>query len=157
MTELKQKTGLDLVQSRREGLRELNEASAMKAHGKVAGMDSFSWSNPDVDSLANFIATMPFEVIWVARCEQLREFGELHDALLEKVHTVVLYDQVERNSSMTWMRNVRNVAFVEGAGNALQFMHALKKSGAVFLFTSCGQSDRDDFQKFEIFLKGFGG
>lgn len=146
-----------LLQARERGLSELRSGAEMKAHGKVAGMDTFSWENPEVDALGSMMCSLPFDVIWVASFDQVNELAnEMPEALL-KLDTILLYDHVHRSSDLDWISQVKNVAFVGGVANALQFMHALKKNSCAFLFTSNSKKWGEGQAQFERFLKAFGG
>ena len=67
---LEKKTKVDqrtqLLQAREEGLKSLQNG-VLKPHGKLLGMDVFSWLNPDVHMLMNTLHSFPFPVIWIAQ------------------------------------------------------------------------------------------
>ena len=61
--EVKKKTIEEqLLQSRGAGLKDAIQINTMNAHGKVMGMDTFSWVNPQIDALASALESFPFTI-----------------------------------------------------------------------------------------------
>ena len=56
-------TADQLKHARQAGLEEMKTTHALCPHGKVAGMDVFSWVNPEVEALNAMIASMSYKVI----------------------------------------------------------------------------------------------
>ena len=60
-----------LLQAREQGLKQAQQVDTMQAHGKILGMDTFSWMNPHVDMLATLLASFPFSILWIGTQRQI--------------------------------------------------------------------------------------
>ena len=66
-----QKRKEDLLELRNEGRKEALAINAMRAHGKIVGMDTFSWINPNIDQLTSVLSSFPFRIIWIANSKTI--------------------------------------------------------------------------------------
>jgi hypothetical protein len=140
-----------LLQARERGLREASEVHVMKAHGKVLGMDTFSWINPDLDMLATVIDSFPFAVHWMGSHDQIARCLELHPELADSLQSIVIYDRTLAQISRELLKKVTNIACVDGTTDALQLLKAMQRGKSVFLFTSTHLNEARNAQ-FEAFL-----
>jgi hypothetical protein len=124
-----------LLQARKEGLQEVRETFTMKAHGKISGMDVFSWVNPDAERLHAVLNSMPFKVIWMGTVVQLNELLRFDGKGLENVESLVIYDTSELTTDFNWLKTKLNVACVDGVAEAMTLLAAMKKEERVFLWT----------------------
>ncbi len=70
MKETKLNSAQQLLSARQETLQKL-QTTAMRPHGKLWGLDVFSWLEPDMELLANTIHSFPFQVVWISNKEIL--------------------------------------------------------------------------------------
>lgn len=133
-----QKTNLStadqLKQAREAGLNEAHESTAVCPHGKVAGMDVFSWVNPDVDALNAMFAAMPYKVIWAGTMEQAVAFWKLNGKGIQSIQTLVIYDAGHVDTP-EWFAAFENVVCVDGAEHALELIDKLRRQKRVFVWT----------------------
>lgn len=140
-----------LLQARERGLREAGEVHAMKAHGKVLGMDAFSWINPDLNTLASVIDSFPFAVHWLGSHDQIKQCIEAHPEVLDSLQSIVIYDRSLADISRTSLERIPNIACLEGTAEALDLLKAMQRGKSVFLFTSTHLNEERNKQ-FEAFL-----
>ncbi len=119
---------------RKAGLDEMNTATALCPHGKVAGMDVFSWVNPDVDALNAMIASMPYKVIWAATTVQARALWEMNALALKSIETLVIYDSGQVHTEQ-WFSAFDNVLCVNGADHALMILDKVREQNRVFVWS----------------------
>lgn len=148
---LKHSLDEQLLGARREGLREIQKNGSVKAHGQVAGMDTFSWVNPEMDDLSHMIGSMPNASIWVTEFKQLKWFAKNYPELIPTIHSVVIYDCIESGST-AWLNELRNVAFTKGVSDALLFVKALDREVRSFFFTTSGEKWKERKEEFESYL-----
>lgn len=134
MEKLKQSTAEELKQARHASLEEMNTNTALCPHGKVAGMDVFSWVNPDVDALNAMIASMPYKVIWAATMAQASALWKLNGAALKSIETLVIYNSGQVHTEK-WFTAFDNVLCVDGADHALMLLDKVRENQRVFVWT----------------------
>ena len=144
-----------LLQSREQGLQEAIQVNSMRAHGKVLGMDTFSWANPQIDALASALTSFPFPIIWIGCEKQIKECLNNYPELSNAIETLLIQNTSELNLDQTVMKNVKNIVCIEGTKYALELMKTMKKEKCVFLFTTEGQEAKNDKKEFEQFISLF--
>ncbi len=147
-----QKKEKNLLELRHEGKKEALEINAMKAHGKIMGMDAFSWVNPNMDQLTSALSTFPFRIIWVATFQQLKNCLSIEPNLSIKMETVIIHNTTKNEVSEEDFFRINNILKVKTAKDALQMVNALKKEKCVFLFSTEGKNAKDDKKEFEKFI-----
>lgn len=134
MQKVERSSAEQLKQARKAGLEEVNNNAALCPHGKVAGMDVFSWVNPDIEALNAMIASMPYKVIWAATSAQARKLWELNGKGLEQIETLVIYDSGQVFTEK-WFSSFENVLCVQGADHALMLVDAVRAEKRAFVWT----------------------
>ncbi|NVK66094.1 MAG: hypothetical protein HWE22_16000 [Flavobacteriales bacterium] len=134
MQKVERSSAEQLKQARRAGLEEVKINAALCPHGKVAGMDVFSWVNPDIEALNAMIASMPYKVIWAATSGQARKFWELNGEGLKRIETLVVYDSGQVHTEK-WFSSFANVLCVDGADNALMLVDKVRSEKRAFVWT----------------------
>ncbi|MCH2223951.1 MAG: hypothetical protein MK066_04210 [Crocinitomicaceae bacterium] len=142
-----------LLGARQEGLREIQNNGSVKAHGKVLGMDTFSWVNPDMDGLSRMIGSMPNASVWVTEFKQVEWLVRNYPELVKGIHAVVIFDSIE-DGAADWLDDLRSVAFTQGVSDSLMFLNALESEGMSFFFTISGEKWRGRKEEFESYLYG---
>jgi len=134
MNKVEQSTADQLKQARKAGLEEVKTNHSLCPHGKVAGMDVFSWVNPEAEALNAMIASMPYKVIWAATAKQAQELWELNGDALRNIETLVVYDSGQVYTEK-WFSAFHNVLCIKGADHALFLLEKVRKTQRTFLWT----------------------
>ena len=134
MQKTEQSIAEQLKRARKAGLEEVNTNNALCPHGKVAGMDVFSWVNPAIDSLNAMIASMPYKVIWAATTSQAKALWELNGDALKSIETLVIYNSGQVHTEK-WFSAFENVLCVQGADHALMLLDKVRQAERTFVWT----------------------
>lgn len=139
-----------LLQARERGLQEASEVHSMRAHGKILGMDAFSWHNPELDNLITVINSFPFAVHWVGPHDQIKRCLQESPELAYNIQSIIIYDNVSFQLDRELLSTILNVACVEKAEDALVLLKGIHRSKNIFLFTTeIGQDEsRNAFNDF---------
>lgn len=155
----KQRTKLSteeqLLQARERGIQEAQQVNAMNAHGKVLGMDTFSWINPQIDMLATVIESLPFNIIWVGNHTQIKACLEIHSNTIDNIQTLIIQDKTALNVDRNILHEIQNIVCIEGTMTALEFVKTMKKRKSAFLFTADGNNAKEQKEMFEQFISLF--
>ncbi|MBM3185425.1 MAG: hypothetical protein FJZ67_03930 [Bacteroidetes bacterium] len=79
-----------LVAARKSGLLKLNETS-LQSHGKLVGMDVFSWIYPNFEVLNSTLNSFPFEVLWIGNKTEINLVLSENNVLDSRVRTKLVY------------------------------------------------------------------
>lgn len=134
MEKTEQSIADQLKLARKAGLEEVNTNYALCPHGKVAGMDVFSWVNPDIDALNATIASMPYKVIWAATTAQAKDLWKLNGEALKSIETLVIYNSGQVHTEK-WFSAFKNVLCVQGADHALILLDKVRETDRTFVWT----------------------
>jgi hypothetical protein len=152
---LEKKTKVDqrtqLLQAREEGLKSLQNG-VLKPHGKLLGMDVFSWLNPDVHMLMNTLHSFPFPVIWIAQKMDWDALLNLDNTILSNMEVTIIYD-AEANSLKSNNEEPFKIVKKTSLTQALNYLDHLKAFKSVLLFTSSGDEKNNHFSEFEQYLE----
>tara|TARA_B110000305_G_C19443459_1_gene643334 strand:- start:916 stop:1392 length:477 start_codon:yes stop_codon:yes gene_type:complete len=152
--EVKKKTIEEqLLQSRGAGLKDAIQINTMNAHGKVMGMDTFSWVNPQIDALASALESFPFTILWVGSKKQVEDCLKNYKSLTDSIDTIIIHDFAEMMVGENVFENIQNIACVEGLKHALPMIYALKKEKCAFLFTTEGANSKAEKKNFYSFIE----
>ena len=144
-----------LLETRKNGLLKAAKSESMCAHGKVLGMDTFSWVEPQVDKLATVIHSFPFKVIWIGSNEHIERCFESYPELIDSVELVIIYDQAAPNLHLEPFNRNNNFVCTEGTAAALELAKSLQTKKRVFLFTINKVTAKEEKHKFEQFISLF--
>ena len=144
-----------LLQARERGLQEAQQINAMNAHGKVLGMDTFSWVNPQIDMLATVIESLPFEIIWIGNHAQIKACLETHPNTINNIQTLIIQDETLLNVHRDIIHEIHNIVCIEGTKLALEFVKTLKKQKSAFLFTADSANAKEQKEVFDQFISLF--
>lgn len=146
-------TQKSLVDFRKEGLDDIRSRESMQSLGKYAGMDAFSWVNPNFETLASVISSFPFKVIWLGTHEQLRCALKYYPEVLDNIESAVVYDSGSIAFDDDSLVNIPNLVGVESLGEALLLVEPLKASKRILFFTSEGENQVAQAEQFKSFIK----
>lgn len=153
---MKQKTNQlsteeQLLQARERGLQEAAQVEAMKAHGKVLEMDTFSWISPQIDTLASVIGSFPFPVQWVANHDLVKLCLHHYPELADDLRSVIIHDRAILDIDRDLLHLIPNIACIEGITEALELLKSMRLPKSVFLFT--GEKAEKDRDLLNIFIE----
>jgi hypothetical protein len=142
-----------LLQARVQGLQQ-QERGSLRPHGKLWGMDVFSWYNPALGELENTMSSFPAPVLWLGNEKDILALFEMDHSALSNLHLVCTHDKggfaqafpVERMDSLPIVLGTKELR------DALELMRALKEKHGVLLFTASGENWREVKAAFDFFL-----
>lgn len=120
-----------ILQARKEGLLKAGD-STMQSHGKLWGMDVFSWLNPKPAVLSATMDSFPFPIFWISSFPERNEVMDLNFALTNKIHFSLILDDytlVDAKSSGVEIASVSNL------NEAFDQIRRLKIKPSILLFT----------------------
>lgn len=117
-----------ILQARKEGLLQTGD-STMQSHGKLWGMDVFSWMNPKPAVLAATMDSFPFPIFWIASILERNEVLEVNIDLNAKIHFSAILDWENSKSDSI------NGATVSTLNEAFDQINSLKIKPSILLFT----------------------
>ncbi len=143
-----------LLEARNEGLNKAKELT-LRPHGKLWGMDVFSWYQPNVHLLTNTIHSFPFPVVWIGNAADINNAIEEDFDVCVQLNSVVTFDNSLLNLSDEALNKIPNVAGVSSLSDALILLKTFKKKNSVFLFSASGEDWEENKKTFEEFLELF--
>ena len=143
-----------LLQARSEGLENRKE-SMLRPHGKLWGMDVFSWYQPNVHILANTLHSFPFPVVWVGNANDIRQTLEEDPTVCVQINTLLTFDNPVFMLATDEMSKIKNVLGVNSLEDGLKMIKAFKRKNSVLLFSASGENWKESKQAFENFLSLF--
>ena len=67
------------------------EGSSIRAHGKLKGIDVFTWMQPEQKALENFIKSIPTEIIWVGNPAEIEAVLSANPLFSRKFQSILSY------------------------------------------------------------------
>ena len=101
----------------------------MQSHGKLWGMDVFSWINPKPAVLAATMDSFPFPIFWVSSLSERTEILEVNVDLNVKIQFSVVLD----SENLPVVSNT--VVSVSNLNEAFDQINKLKTKPSILLFT----------------------
>ena len=144
-----------LLQARKEGLKQAQQVDSMQAHGKVLGMDTFSWMNPQVDMLATLLSSFPFSILWVGTYRQIQSCLKMYPELSENIETILIHNSSSMVLDKTALQKIKTIACVDGMENALDLVKTMRLKKGVFIYTDEHEEALKGKQIFEDFVNQY--
>ena len=148
---IKINVGDRLLDARNEGLKNMRENS-LRPHGKLWGMDVFSWYQPNVNLLSNTLHSFPFPVVWIGNAIDINNTIVEDPSVCVQLTSVLAFDTSKFSVSLESLNKIQNVAAVNNLEDALKLLKAMKQKNAVLLFSVSGVDWSDIKENFENFL-----
>lgn len=142
-----------LLDARKSGLDQLHEMQSIRAHGKVLGMNVFSWPNPHVDVLANWMKSIPFKLNWLTSYEQAMNLRLHYPDIAAKVECLVVYGVNDRNAEISSCEEWKGVFCIDDLQSGLAFFRNVKESDCTLLFTPNGKEWKRQLDSFDLYIK----
>jgi len=87
--------------------------TTLQSHGKLLGMDAFSWHNPNIAVLDKTIESFPFRTVWLGNASEVNEYIDKYDEGGSKVEQYLIYgalkDMVKKQEHITYFESVSKV------------------------------------------------
>lgn len=143
-------TNHNLLEARKRALENVVNGS-IRPHGKLWGMDVFSWGNPHVELIASTIHSFPFPVIWLASSELLTAVVSFDAAVSGNAHAVISYADGALDENK--FRDVPHVVTTNDVEAAFQKMNELRLKRGVILFCHSGTDAEHYENAFKAYLE----
>ena len=139
-----------LAEARAENLKHV-EMSTLRPHGKMWGMDVFSWYNPLVDDLLTLFQSFPAPITWIGNSTMIESLCREALESLVNLTEVCAHNEMDFNlSNIDYLHGIHGAQTVRAA---FEHIKSRKQGSGILLFTASGNdwtSQRDDF---EYYLK----
>ena len=139
-----------LAEARAENLKNV-EAATLRPHGKMWGMDVFSWYNPSNDDLLTLFQSFPAPITWIGNKSMIESvFAEASDSIVN-LKVVCAYNQVDLK-----LENANYLDAVHGTEDvksAFDIVKVRKQGNGIILFTASGNEWATQRNDFEYYLK----
>lgn len=109
--------------------------TSLKSHGKLFGMDAFSWHNPDVLVLEKTIESFPFPTIWLGNATEINAYVNSFDHGHQKIKNYIIYGDCE-----DIVKNQKHTIHFPSLSISLKELKAYSFNPGILLFTA---SDSD--------------
>ncbi len=124
----------NLLEAREKALADAVKG-VIRPHGKLWGMDVFSWMNPDLEAITSTIHSFPFPLILIGNSSLLSAIEEIDSTIVSNIRTVISY---EDNKDTNFLLNKFETIYIaDDVKSALQKMVEYKFTPGVLLF--CGE------------------
>jgi hypothetical protein len=141
-----------LLGARKESLGRINQ-TALRSHGKLWGMDVFSWIHPNISSIGVTINSFPFSVTWVGNALDLTNALETQTDLTEKLSAVLMFDSTVFNLKNEHLNHIENCVGTGSVSESIRMVKFVAKPQSILLFTASGAGAEDAKIEFENTLK----
>jgi hypothetical protein len=152
---MEKKQGLNLenrlIDFRKESLKRLN-TTTMRSHGKLWGMDVFSWFLPDPELMTNTLTAFPFQVIWLANEVDIVRTISDDERVIKNLHAVICIDNSIFSLPENLLGETKHVIGLNDLNSALECIQMMQGAQRVLLFTSSSNDWEEDKLKFENYL-----
>ena len=140
-----------LLQARDRNLHQVEKGS-LRPHGKLWGMDVFSWYNPLVFELENTLTSFPAPVLWFGNDSDVQKLLSENADPLYNVKLVCTHDQAQCSLPEAIFNQIETCVGARELEDALAMIKAVKKSQGILLFTASGEDWKKRKETFEAFL-----
>ena len=139
-----------LAEARAENLKQV-ESSSLRPHGKMWGMDVFSWFNPLTDDLLTLFQSFPSPITWLGNHAVIESvFAEGLDSLAN-LKVVCAHNQVDiRLANTEYLEAIHGAKQIK---DAFDLIKARKQGNGIILFTASGNEWISQRDAFEYYLK----
>ena len=134
--------------------REENSAvktQSLRSHGKLWGMDVFSWFVPATFELENTLQSFPFPVIWFCSETEFKRLIAQHPDWMAIIKVLCVYDVIDASLISSFEDQIEFAITTQTLEEALEKLKILKAPRSVFLFTAAGENWESDKQIFDAF------
>ena len=126
---------------------------SLRSHGKLWGMDVFSWFKPSLGELENTLSSFPGPICWYANEAEILDLIKEDQQALKNIHMVCSYDRAGFSLPNKVIDHLNVVLGAAEITDALELLKSFKNQHQVLLFTSSSANWKNDHQNFEAFLQ----
>ena len=141
-----------LLEAREQGLKN-REVGSLRSHGKLWGMDVFSWYKPTMFELENTLSSFPSPIFWLANQEDVLNLLKEGNAWKSNVELICTYDKAGFNLPNDLLDDVKTILGAAKIEDALSLFKSIHHNKGILLFTSSGENWSEYKNGFESFLK----
>lgn len=147
----KTKEAYNLIDIRKQAIAQ-HVHGLLRPHGKMWGMDVFSWSNPEIVAMADTIHSFPFKVLLVTNHNILDSLLEQDELVATNLQGVILFQSTKAIKDER-LKFVDNVAYFNDVKSAFQQMYEWQVPRTIILFCSEGMDAELHQNEFNRFLE----
>ena len=70
-----------------------SQGMGLRAHGKLKGLDVFTWMQPEQNALINFFESIPSGIIWVGNPTEIEAVLSIHSQLTNKFQSILSFGE----------------------------------------------------------------
>lgn len=70
-----------------------SRGAGLRAHGKLKGLDVFTWMQPEQNALINFIESIPSGIIWVGNPAEIEAVLSVKPELMNKIQSILSFGE----------------------------------------------------------------
>jgi hypothetical protein len=70
-----------------------SQGVGLRAHGKLKGLDVFTWMQPEQNALINFFESIPSGIIWVGNPTEIEAVLSIHSQLTNKFQSILSFGE----------------------------------------------------------------
>lgn len=144
--------GNQLLEARENSLRS-PEVGTLRSHGKLWGMDVFSWNKPSIYELENTLSSFPAPICWFSNAADIQKLLSEETYWMSNVKLLCAYDLAGFRLPADVFDSIESVLGTNNLEDSLELLHSLKKRNGILLFTSSGENWHETKNKFEAFLE----
>jgi hypothetical protein len=100
-----------LIEARHDGLIKINETS-LQSHGKLFGMDVFSWIYPNIEVLNSTLNSFPFQVLWIGNQTEINLLLSENNVLDSRIRKKLIYGN--SNDLVNVLKSIAEFSFKPG-------------------------------------------
>jgi len=141
-----------LVDARNKNLGQV-EKSALLAHGKLWGMDIFSWYNPLIYEIENILNSFPTPVLWIGNTQDISKLIAENTDFFSNLKMICCHDKADFSLPFEAKNLIETFFATDDLGEVLKRLRNFKKENGILLFTSKGENWKKDKETFELFLE----
>lgn len=145
------KTNDNLLEIRQETLKNVSNET-IRPHGKLWGMDVFTWNNPDVSMLASTIQAFPFPVVLLTPASLLMSVVDFDSTVKLNINATIVSIDDNCTLNMQLLNAIPTVALTESMEESLGELQQCKIPRGIVLFCQEGQDAQINTKKFLEFL-----
>ena len=119
----------------------------LKSHGKLFGMDAFSWHNPNVSVLEKTIESFPFRTVWLGNAAEISAYMKSHDLDRKKVERYMVFGE-----SDDIVNDQNNTEHFPNLNSSFDALEAYSFSPGVLLFTASDSDSQFAMNYFSSFF-----
>lgn len=124
-----------ILLARKENLEQIRSTGSLQPLGKILGMDTFLWQHPEPKMLAEWVLSLPFQLIWIGGKDTIERTFKKNGAVAEKVESLVAIEGHNMDLHTNVISAVSNILTTESIENALEFIRPFRSEKRILLIS----------------------